>query len=259
MTTTTNVATAGRVHPLPAKPIGIIFDMDGTITKPCIDFAGMRSRIYAICDSDPRTRHLRGDVLELVRELSNEQQIEAKQVFDNIEHKAIEDMQIMDGVIDFVQYLDDFGIKRAVLTRNVGSSIVAMQDLMKVNAEANGGMLLNFFDPVVARDTTARDPQTGKMETLKSKPEPDAILHICEQWGCHTADVIMIGDSAADDVACAYRAGCASVLVRTGKDNDAGGGDAITKEETEERIPTVSVNAIAEFHKLFSSTYYAGE
>ena len=37
-----------------AKPVlrGVVFDMDGTLTVPCIDFDAMRTRIFAIAGVD---------------------------------------------------------------------------------------------------------------------------------------------------------------------------------------------------------------
>ena len=116
---------------------GVIFDMDGTLIKPCIDFSDMRNRVYAIADSDSSLKHKpeeerRGDVLELYHFLSDEGKKLAKGVFDDIEAKAIRDMTLMDSVADVCHYLDQLGIKRAVLTRNVEESINVMQKKLMV-------------------------------------------------------------------------------------------------------------------------------
>ena len=41
-------------NPLPSPDdlVGIVFDMDGTITKHCIDFAELRRRTYEIAEED---------------------------------------------------------------------------------------------------------------------------------------------------------------------------------------------------------------
>jgi len=211
---------------LPNKVVGIIFDMDGTVVKPVINFAEMRRLIYEICDSGANTRGLRGDVLELYDSaFSKEQQEEAKKVFESIEKQAILDMEIMDGFVNLLSLLQKANIKCALLTRNVSSSVEVMQKLM---VESSGGRLVangeyagNFvFDPAVARDTVTE--KTTFRSPLPSKPDPEAILYICDEWKCNPADIVMIGDCAADDVVAANRAGAASILLQTGEDNDSG-------------------------------------
>jgi len=135
---------------------GIVFDMDGTLIKPCIDFAAMRSRVYAIADTDSNLRHKseekrRGDVLELYPFLSDEGKAMAKEVFEDIEAKAIRDMTLMDSVGDLCQFLDKKGIKRAVLTRNVEKSVDAMQEKLW-----NEHSTKEFF-PSVNRETKETD------------------------------------------------------------------------------------------------------
>jgi len=211
---------------LPKKVVGVIFDMDGTVVKPVINFAEMRRLIYEICDSSADTKGLRGDVLELYDSaFSKEQQKEAKKVFESIEKQAILDMEIMDGVVNLLSLLQKANIKCALLTRNVSSSVEAMQKRM---VESSGGSLVAngeyagklVFDPAVARDTVAE--KTTFRSPLPSKPDPEAIFYICDEWKCNPADIIMIGDCAADDIVAANRAGAASILLQTGEDNDSG-------------------------------------
>lgn len=247
VTRTQSVSTS-----IPANPVGIIFDMDGTLIKPCIDFKEMRRQIYAIADSCEETFGLRGDVLELCdtnSSFSKEQKIRAKEVFAEIERKAILDMEIMDDVTDLLHFLDDCRIKRAVLTRNVQTSVVAMEEMIHKSTKT---VLQDRFYPVVARDSivTFSDNEDG---ILPPKPEPDAILYICQQWKCHPTDVIMVGDSVADDVAAANRAGCASVLLDTGKDNDSGRENANTDDEIEEQTPSTIVLSHKEFLTILQS------
>lgn len=230
---------------------GVIFDMDGTLIQPCIDFADMRNRIYSIADSDPTMKSLplekrRGDVLELYKSLSEMGKSEAKAVFDEIEAKAIEDMVLMEHVGELCHFLDQEGIPRAVLTRNVQRSVEVMhQKLWDTHA-------VREFYPAVSRDTMS--PFHDK-EPLPSKPSPDAIFHICNVWGCSPEQVIMVGDSAADDIVAAYRANCGGrVLLRyNGKelDNDAGSGMARTTQEQMEREPSLVIYNLRQLLEIF--------
>lgn len=45
------------------------------------------------------------------------------------------------------------------------------------------------------------------------KPSPEALIHICDTWGIPPSSVIMVGDSAKDDVVCGNRAGAVTVLL----------------------------------------------
>ena len=237
---------------------GVIFDMDGTLIKHCIDFSDMRKRIYQIADNDEKLKDTpessrRGDVLELYHHFSEEGQRKAKTVFDDIESKAIHDMTLMEGVKEISQFLDSKGIKRAVLTRNVLKSVNAMHDKLWEDTGGGGGGVKEFF-PVVSRETLALDGVT----TIPSKPSPDAIFHICNVWNCSPEDVIMVGDSDADDIVAASRAGCSGkVLLRLdgqNEDNDAGGGGPKDEDEKRERQPSLIVHSLQELLEKLRAT-----
>lgn len=224
---------------------GVIFDMDGTLIEHCIDFAEMRKRVYEIADADPVLQiepeeKRRGDVLELYHHFSAEGQVLVKAVFDDIEENALRNMKLMESVGDLCHFLDGKGIKRAVLTRNVGKSVDVMHQKLWNEHSAK-----EFF-PAVNRETVG-DEQKGP---LPSKPSPEAIYHICNSWGCNSDEVVMVGDSDADDIAAAFRAGCIGrVLLKHNGisfDNDAGGGGATSASQYEEREPSLVVSNLGE-------------
>lgn len=253
-------------------PLGIIFDMDGTLVQPCIDFASMRRRIYDIANEDynntnttatssqpqqPTTTTIdSGCVLEIAAQLSSpESRRRAQEVFADIEQRAIDNMMFMDGLPDLLRFLDRHGVRRAVLTRNVERSVDAMHDKLWHDCGVPP------FFPALARDscvstvisstTDSSSTTTGTTEQqtlLRSKPHPDAIRYICDTvWQCDPARVIMVGDSVTDDVQCANRAGCgAAVLLKyLGKDwdNDSGNSrDEISGENKEEKDSDTTTN-----------------
>jgi len=256
--------------PIPETPslVGVIFDMDGTLVKPCIDFADMRKRIYAVADSDveiasngnksddvqkqPMTK---GCVLELQQKLSPQGQMKCNVIFKDIEKKAIANMQLNDGAVDLLRYLDSKSIKRAVLTRNVETSVDALN---KILTEKEG---IAPFHMIVARDTKPTsiidevDDETIS-HVIPSKPDPGGILHVCSIWGCETLNVIMVGDSKADDIACAYRANCGGSILLTQKggeilDNDSGA-DSIKMNSSEELIPSIQVESFREIQNILN-------
>jgi phosphoglycolate phosphatase-like HAD superfamily hydrolase len=233
----------------PTKDIvGIIFDMDGTLIKPVINFAEMRKRIFEIADRDPELscqpeEKRRGDVLLLYQMLSVQGQREADSVFKDIEARAIADMMLMDGIGELCQFMDSRGMQRAVLTRNVQLSIDVMHKKLWDQYS------VKEFYPSVHRLSV-----DGDGNILPSKPNPDAIHYICQVWSCKPSQILMVGDSCADDIVAASRAECGgSVLLKyMGKDvdNDAGGGIAKTDEEWQEREPTLSVTCLNELRKI---------
>uniref|UniRef100_A0A7S1FUA2 Phosphoglycolate phosphatase n=1 Tax=Corethron hystrix TaxID=216773 RepID=A0A7S1FUA2_9STRA len=231
---------------------GVIFDMDGTILKPAIDFAYMREQVHSIAarevedgtypSSSPRTeRVLKGDVLELYGYLSPEGRKRAAAIFAEVERRALNSMEPAEGVVALLNYVSSFpGMKRAVLTRNVSSTVEIMEKFLK-----EAGCLVPF-DTIVARDT---DPD------LATKPAPDPIFYICDIWGVKPHNVVMVGDTAADDIVAGNRAGVrTTVLIDTKEDNCSGGKrpEEINETEYEKLLkPTVTVLGLEELMNLW--------
>lgn len=222
--------------------------MDGTLIKPVIDFADMRKRIYEIADRDPKLirepeESRRGDVLDLYQKLSIQYQNQADEVFKDIEAKAIADMMLMDGIGELCQFMDSRGMQRAVLTRNVQLSIDVMHQ--KLWDEYS----VKEFFPSVHRLSVDEEGNT-----LPSKPNPDAIHYICQVWSCKPSQVLMVGDTCADDIVAASRAGCGGrvLLKYMGKDvdNDAGAGVAKNEKELLEREPTLTVTCLNQLREI---------
>ncbi len=264
---------------LPPSPRGVIFDMDGTLVEHAIDFADMRRRIYEVADLDPRGGDIvdRGCVLALADELSPGGREECRVIFDEIARDALEGARLMPGGVELVRYLRDAGLRRAVLTRNMEANarIVCDMYLDEITAIVYGGGggggdprpadddAGPLFHPIIGRDT-ARSLPPGSDDggvghpPLRNKPYPDAILHICEVWGCDPADVIMVGDNANDDIAAANRAGCGgSVLLtqRDGEQLDTHSGYEVghTEEEMRERTPGLRVESLFELRACLES------
>ena len=118
----------------------------------------------------------------MVERFSPLYQKKAGDVFDDIQAKALRDMKLMPGILELCNYLDNNNIRRAVLTRNVESSVQHLQQ--------NFMATMPPFYPQVARDTLDE-----RGEVLLPKPNPDGIQYICRRWQCSPSQIIMIGDS----------------------------------------------------------------
>mmetsp|Transcript_47847 Transcript_47847/g.144724 ORF Transcript_47847/g.144724 Transcript_47847/m.144724 type:complete len:336 (-) Transcript_47847:134-1141(-) len=244
-----SLASSKNSLPPTSEIAGVIFDMDGTLTDHCIDFADMRRRIYAIADEDLGPGNYdAGCVLALADRLSPDGRAQASDIFKEIEEKASRDMTFNDGVADLCYYIDSIDLKRAVLTRNVETSVDVMHDKL---LQREG---VSTFFPAIARDSTFTCNKTGRERPILAKPAPDAILHICSVWNCQPHEVIMVGDSAADDIVAASRAGCGGkVLLAEGgniRDTDSGGGGPVDDLEVIEREPTVTVSSLMELLEM---------
>jgi len=123
-------------------------------------------------------------------------------------------------MVDLCSYLDSKGLPRGLITRNI---------LRSVHFFHEHHLPLPPFLPAISRECE-----------FPYKPSPEALLHICKTWGVDPGEVIMIGDSALDDVVSGNRAGAMTVLLDTeGRWTDRSG-------LVGELEPTVVVTSLSE-------------
>jgi len=162
---------------------------------PVMDFGDMRRHVAAALGVEK----LEGDLLHALHsegrwEPSNLQA--AWGALDEFEVEHLGRMQLQPGVAEVCRWLDGAGVRRGIVTRNVATSVA---HLHKEHITPQG---LAAFSPALGR------------EFRPYKPEPDALLHICREWGLAPgADVVMVGDSAKDDIVAGNRAGCSTILL----------------------------------------------
>ena len=161
---------------------GVVFDMDGTLTVPCIDFQEMRRRVGVE----------EGDILHVIHGWSKEKQEEAFAAIAEIEEEALEKLQVMPGAVELCSLLDAANLPRALVTRNVSSSVQFFHDT---------AFPLPPFHPSISR------------EWKPYKPDPASLHHIAECWDVGPDQLVMIGDSAKDDVVCGNAAGAVTILL----------------------------------------------
>eukprot|EP00897_Mesotaenium_endlicherianum_P009903 jgi/Mesen1/8941/ME000552S08446 len=144
---------------------GVVFDMDGTLTVPCIDFKEMYRRVGSETT----------DILHEIESWPPERQERAYKIITEMEMEAKANLKIMPGLI----------------TRNVKTSVDYFHTQFGLPA----------FSPALSR------------EFRPYKPDPSPLLHICSTWGIPPHEVLMVGDSAKDDIICGRRAGAATILL----------------------------------------------
>lgn len=158
---------------------GVIFDMDGTLTVPVIDFAAMRRRLDI-----PE-----GDILHTIHHWSLERQAVAFDIIEEIEAEARDRLELQQGAIELLSFIDQQKLPKAILTRNTLTSVTHLM-------ERNGF----HFDTVITRDFKPY------------KPAPDAVIFICRSWNIPPSDVLLVGDYR-DDIVCGQAAGVQTCLL----------------------------------------------
>ena len=152
---------------------GLIFDLDGTLTRPTLDFDAMRREIGI----------LEGDLVFEIPKLPPGRRDAAWAVVEAHEQRALREQALQDGALGLLRRCRDEGIRIAVLTRNARRSVDHF-------CSAHGMV----FDAVVTR------------EFPFVKPHPGPVRHILETWGMDPADALMIGDYV-HDITCGREAG----------------------------------------------------
>ncbi|KAK9288001.1 hypothetical protein L1049_016446 [Liquidambar formosana] len=214
--------------PPKARLRGVVFDMDGTLTVPVIDFQAMYKAVLgeevylSVKSNNPSGI----DILHHIENWRPEKQQKAYQIIADFERQGLDRLQIMPGAAELCGFLDSKKIRRGLITRNVKASV----DLFHLRF----GMA---FSPALSR------------EFRPCKPDPAPLLHICSTWEVQPNEVMMIGDSLKDDVVCGKRAGAFTCLLdETGRYTSPDFADVDLK-------PDFKVSSLSEVHSLLEANF----
>jgi HAD superfamily hydrolase (TIGR01509 family) len=168
------------------KVAAVIFDLDGTITRPYLDFDQIRSEIGNIS----------GPILEEMAKMTPPQRRRAEDILLRYELEAAENSQLNPGASELLTALR--GQKRFIglATRNSHDSV------RRICRKHNLA-----FDCVVTR-------QDGPV-----KPDPFSVRHACQLVNVSPQQALLVGDYVFDLIS-ARRAGAVSVLLNN-QDNYA--------------------------------------
>jgi HAD superfamily hydrolase (TIGR01549 family) len=162
----------------------VIFDMDGTITRPFLDFARIRAEIGL---GEPLLESMLGLPPGPGRD-------RAFSILERFEEDAAERSELNDEAREVLAFLDRRGIPTGLVTRN--SRLSARRVLEKHDLR---------FGVVMTR------------EDAPAKPRPEPLWIICERFGIPPADALMVGDFRLDIVA-GRAAGTRTALLTNGRD-----------------------------------------
>lgn len=168
-----------------AAPRALLFDMDGTLTEPCLDFPAIKAAM-GIAVTQP--------ILEALAEMSAEQRAAAEAILHEYEDRAAQESRLNRGCDRLIEWIARRGFKTALITRNSRKSVACVLGRHGLS-----------FDVLITRECA-----NGKY-----KPDPTPLRIACAQLGVHADQAWMIGDSY-HDVDAGAAAGISTVWVSHG-------------------------------------------
>ncbi|MCA9772492.1 MAG: HAD family hydrolase [Myxococcales bacterium] len=165
-------------------PAGVVFDLDGTITRPRLDFEAIRTEIGLAPDLP---------ILEQLVAADAALRSRAEEVLAVHESEAARESELNDGARALFEYLDRHEIPRGVVTRNTrrNAELVARKHGLR-------------FGPIAGRDCAP------------PKPHPEALRLIARRLGTLPREMVMVGDYRYD-IEAGRAAGMTTVLVTNGE------------------------------------------
>lgn len=164
-------------------PKALLFDMDGTITRPLLDFPRIKAQM-GIGDRP---------ILEALAEMSPPQRQRAEAVLHRHEQEAAAGSTLNEGCDELVEFVKSRGILTALITRNSRRSVETVLALHGLG-----------FDVLVTR------------EDGRHKPHPEPLLRACEKLRVEPGEAWMVGDGQYD-VEAGLAAGIRTVWISHGE------------------------------------------
>jgi HAD superfamily hydrolase (TIGR01509 family) len=161
------------------KVRAVIFDLDGTLTEPLLDFDAMRAEIGL----PP------GPILEQLAHADDATRARADEILRRHEREAIACATLADGCAELLAHLRERHIPAAILTRNVREVV-----------DTFSRMFAFTFAGVYTR------------EDGPHKPSPAGVFALCTLMGVPPSETMMVGDYKFDILA-GRAAGCPTALV----------------------------------------------
>lgn len=166
----------------------VIFDLDGTITEPVLDF-DLISEEMGISQENL-------SILEALESMNQSERDKAMSILERHEDNAAACSTLNAGAKETLNQLRRASIPVGILTRNKRSNVLVV--------EQKHGL---HFDAIYAR------------EDGPVKPDAFGVFELCRQFGCLPAESIVVGDFV-HDLMSAKAAGAISVLIKTHKNAD---------------------------------------
>ncbi len=169
----------------------VLFDFDGTLTRPeALDFAELR-RLLACPLGEPILEHIHGLPTESERR-------KAWEILDSFELAAARASVPNDGSEEIVGLLREAGIALGILSRNSRASVL---EAMKRFSNLGPG----DFPVLISRESPGRP-----------KPHPDGVELAAQLFALQPSRILMVGDFVFDIMA-GKSAGAATAYLTNGR------------------------------------------
>ena len=145
---------------------GIIFDMDGTLTVPLLDFNRIQRELGII----------EGDIAEVIESWPEPRRTLGWRLIEKYEHEASENNRLQPDALEVLAGFAARRIRLGIITRNTMESV---EKLLKTK-------LTVAFDIILTR------------EFPHMKPSPEPVLHILGKWNLAPEECLMVGDYIHD-------------------------------------------------------------
>jgi len=196
---------------------GILFDLDGTLTRPgALDFPSIKREMNCPVDQP---------ILEYLETRSREHRIRLLKILERHEKQAADASLPNVGAERCLSTLKQKGFLLGILTRNSLSSVCGV--LEKFQAVS----IMDFSAIVTRHDSLP-------------KPHPDGVYKAAHQMGVSASELIMVGDFRFDILA-GNAAGAYTVLLVNGNDPSLLPGDPepdLTVETLEDMLDLLNLN-----------------
>ena len=173
-------------------PGALLFDMDGTLTEPAIDFASLK-REMGIDVNCP--------ILEALAAMSPDQRAVAEEILHRYEERAATGSVLNRGCDELIAWIRSRRLATALITRNSRKSAACVLERHGLS-----------FDLLITREDA-----NGRY-----KPDPQPLLLACQHLGVTPREAWMIGDGY-HDVDAGIAAGVPTVWISHGRERDFAG------------------------------------
>jgi len=165
----------------------MLFDMDGTITRPLLDFPAIKREIGIPAEAY---------ILEVLETMTPPQRERAMQIVERHEEEAARRSELNDGIKNLFAELRRRSVLAGVITRNSRQSAETVARLHGLE-----------FATLVCRDSA------------RAKPSPEGILLALERMNVSPAEAVYVGDHMID-IRAGRAAGTRTILVTNGRQAD---------------------------------------
>ncbi len=149
----------------------VLFDMDGTLTQPLIDWQEVRRRLEV-----PEG----ASIMDHIEAMNGHRRDQAERLLEQIEFEAATAAVPNDGVVDLMDRLHERGLKTGLVTNNHRHAMTHIVEKLGL-----------WFDLLLSREDGI------------AKPAPDLLILALKRLGLEPGDAVFVGDGRYDRAAAA--------------------------------------------------------